>query len=105
MLAILILGSSALLGGFMFPSAASTTASHPAEARPALHTAHSQTGAPFDARATEPSTNSGTVCTLKVLRADPTLDPGIVVTLKRQVDPEMVFPSPCARSTEAAGRR
>jgi len=105
MLAILILGSSGLLGGFLFPSAASTSSSRPAEARPALQQGESPTRAPFDPRATRPSANSKTVCTLRVLRADPTIDPGIVVTLKRQVDPEMVSPSPCAGSTEAAGKR
>ena len=105
MLAILILGCSGLLGGLLFSSAASTTASHPTDARPALQPADSQTSASFDARATGPSANSGTVCTLKVLRADPTIDPGIVVTLKRRVDPEMVVPSPCASSTETAGQR
>jgi hypothetical protein len=105
MLAILILGSSGLLGGFLFPSAASTTSSRPAEARPALQPADSPTSAPFDARVSEPSAKSSLVCTLRVLRANPTIDPGIVVTLKRPVDPEMVFPSPCARSTKAAGER
>ena len=105
MLAILVLGCSGLLGGLLFSSAASTTASHPTDARPTLQPAERQTTAPFDARATGPSANSGPVCTLKVLRADPTIDPGIVVTLKRQVDPEMVFTSPCARATEAAGQR
>lgn len=105
MLAILILGSSDLLGGFQFPSAARTTASRPTEAKPALQPADSQTGAPFAARVSEPSAKSGTVCTLRVLRADPNIDPGIVVTVKRQFDPEMVFPSRCATSTEAAGRR
>jgi hypothetical protein len=38
-------------------------------------------------------------------RADPTLDPGIVVIVKRQVDPAMILASPCASSTEAAGKR
>ncbi len=105
MLAVLILGSSGLLGGFLFPSAASITFSRPPDARPALQPADSQTDVPFDARATKPSANPGTVCTLKVLRADPTIDPGMVVTLQRKVDPEMVFPSPCASSTGAAAKR
>jgi hypothetical protein len=105
MLAILILGSSALLGGFLFPLAAGTPSSRPPEARPALPPADSETSAPFHARGSEPSPKSGVVCTLRVLRADPSLDPGIVVTMERQVDPEMVISSPCARSTEAAGKR
>jgi len=105
MLAVLILGSSALLGEFLFPSAAGTPPSRPAEARPALPPANPETRAPFDARASEAPAKSGTVCTLRVLRADPALDPGIVVTMKRQVDAAMVLASPCASSTEAAGKR
>lgn len=105
MLAILILGCSGLLGGFLFHAAAGTAASRPPDPGITLQPADSQTAAPLDARAPGPSASSGTVCTLKVVRADPTIDPGIVMTLKRQVDAEMVIASPCARATEAAGQR
>jgi hypothetical protein len=97
MLAVLILGSSSVLGGFVLPSAASAAPARSSEVRAALHHADFQTKSPFNAPVEDAASNSRTVCTVRVLRADPRIDPGIVKQLERPVDQDMVAPSVCAK--------
>jgi hypothetical protein len=103
MLMMLILGSSIVLDAPV-PSAAAITAARRYEARPAQQT-DPRVRFRFLAPVKDAASNGRIVCAIQVLRADPTIDPEMVVTLEQQVDPEMVFPSPCAGSAEVAGER
>jgi hypothetical protein len=96
MLAILILGLSGVVGGASPSSPAPTIAERPNGARPVLPQADLPTWWSFEVPVKDATSNSQTVCAIRVLRADPSIDRGIVRAVERPVDPEMVVPSVCA---------
>ena len=102
MFAILILGSSSVIGGAVLTSGAVTAPARLVAATSARREADRPARPRFDAPARDATPSGRVVCTIRVLSADTDIDREMVRAVERPVDPEMVFSPPCSSPSAPA---